>query len=49
MNFIERIDGWKPSVTRTMVKRWTEGIVKNDGVDFTVMEDVIFNVIGIPS
>ena len=31
-----------------MVERWNEGIVKIDGVNFMVMEDVIFVVASIP-
>ena len=31
-----------------MVKSWNEGIVKIDGVDFTVIEDVISAITGIP-
>ena len=48
MNFIDQLHGWKPFVTKTMVKSWNEGIVKIDGVDFIVMEDVISTITGIP-
>lgn len=47
-NFIERLHGFKPSVTWSMVKSWNEGIDKIDGVDFMVMEDVISAVTSIP-
>lgn len=48
MNFIELFHGWKPSITRSMVKRWNEGIFKIDGVDFMMMEDFISVVTDIP-
>lgn len=39
--FIEYLHGWKPSITKLMVKIWNEGQVKIDGVDFMVTEEVI--------
>lgn len=36
--FIEWLHRWKPSITHSMVKRWNEGSVKIDGVDFMMME-----------
>ena len=46
--FIDQLHGWKPSVTKIMVKSWNEGIVKIDGVEFTMTEDVISVVTRIP-
>ena len=46
--FIDQLHWWKPSVTPIMVKRWNEGIVKINGADFTMMEEVIYMVTTIP-
>ena len=48
MNFIEWLHAWKPSIIRSMVKSWNEGIVKIYGMDFMVEEDVISTMTNIP-
>ena len=47
-SYIERLHGWKPSVTKLIVKNWNEGTVEIDGVEFSVMEEIISHVTGIP-
>ena len=46
--FIDRLHGWKPSITWIMVKSWNEGIIKIDGADFMVTKEVISMVNSIP-
>ena len=46
MNYIECLHGWKPSITKSMLKSWNEGMVKIDGVEFSVTKEVISTIIG---
>ena len=41
LNYIEHLHGWNPSITKSMIKHWNEGIVKIDGVQFFVMKEII--------
>ena len=48
MNYIECLHGWKRSVSKSTIKNWNEGMVKIDGVEFSIMEEIISQITGIP-
>ena len=47
-SYIECLHGWKPSISKSMVKNQTEGMVEIDRLEFSVMKEIISHVTDIP-
>ena len=47
-NFVEKLHGFDPEVTNSMVNSWNNGRVKVNGVSFQITEEVVAEVTGIP-
>ena len=48
ISYIECLHGWKPSVTKSMVKNQNEGMVEINGVEFSITEEIISHITDIP-